>query len=164
MSSASLRRIPDALEHHDSVREALVEVAESSFFAFVDPVEADVAGELLAMVPVWIQATVAFEGAFGGAMQIALAEPLAIELFGSFLGLEPGDGPDDAKLFDLVGELCNMVCGSWLTRTCQSRRFDLHHPEVMRLTAAEAPQAGADRLVLTLNGQPVCLRLTFSKA
>jgi CheY-specific phosphatase CheX len=145
------------------VREALVEVAENSFFAFVDPVEAEVAGELLAIAPSWLQATVAFEGAFGGTMQIALAEPLAIELFVAFLGLEPGDVPDDARLFDLVGEFCNMVCGSWLTRSCQSRRFDLHHPEVMRLTAADAPQAEPDRLVLTLNGQPVCLRLTFSK-
>src|SRR5688572_27612230 len=120
MSSASLRRIPNAVEHHDSVLAALVEVAESSFFAFVDPVETEMAGELLAMAPGWIQATVAFEGAFGGAMQIALAEPLAIELFVSFLGLEPGDVPDDEKLFDLVGELCNMVCGLWLTRSCQS--------------------------------------------
>ena len=164
MSSVSLRRIPDALEHHDSVREALVEVAESSFFAFVDQVEAHVAGELLATAPSWIQATVVFEGAFGGSMQIALAEPLAIELFVAFLGLDPGDVPDDARLFDLVGELGNMVCGSWLTRTCQTRRFDLHQPEVVRLTAAEAPQAEPDRLVLTLNGQPVCLRLTFLQA
>jgi CheY-specific phosphatase CheX len=164
MSSASLRRIPDALEHHDSVREALIEVAENSFFAYVDPVEAEAAGELLAMAPGWIQATVAFEGAFGGAMQIALAEPVAIELFVSFLGLEPGDVPDDVKLFDLVGEFGNMVCGSWLTRSCQSRRFDLHHPEVVRLTAAQAPQAEPDRLVLAVNGQPVCVRLTFSQA
>jgi len=164
MSSASLRRIPDAIEHLDSVREALVEVAENSFFAFVDPVEAEVAGELLAIAPGWIQATVVFEGAFGGAMQIALAEPLAIELFASFLGLEPGDVPDDARLFDLVGEFGNMVCGSWLTRSCQRRSFDLHHPEVVRLPAAEAPQAEAHRLVLTLNGQPACVRLTFSEA
>jgi len=164
MSSVSLRRMPDALEHHDSVRDALVEVAENSFFAFVDPVEAEVAGELLAIAPCWLQATVAFEGAFGGTMQIALAEPLAIELFVSFLGLEPGDVPDDTKLFDLVGEFCNMVCGSWLTRSCQRRSFDLHHPEVVRLPVADAPQAAADRLVLTLNGQPVSVRLIFSEA
>jgi CheY-specific phosphatase CheX len=164
MPSASLRRIPDALEHHDSVREALVEVAENSFFAFVDSVEADAAGELLANAPGWIQATVAFEGAFGGSMRIALAEPLAAELFVAFLGLDPGDLPDDDRLFDLVGEFGNIVCGSWLTRSCKSRRFDLHHPEVVRLTTAEAPQARADQLVLSLNGQPVCLRLTFSQA
>jgi CheY-specific phosphatase CheX len=164
MSSASLRRTPDALEHHDSVREALVEVAENSFFAFVDPVEAEVAAELLAIAPRWIQATVAFEGAFGGSMEIALAEPLAIELFVSFLGLEPGEVPDDTRLFDLVGEFCNMVCGSWLTRSCQRRSFDLRHPEVVRLPVAEGPEAASDRLVLTLNGQPACLRLIFSEA
>ena len=164
MSSSNLRRIPDATEYYDSVREALVEVAENSFFAFVDPVEPEAAAELLTMATGWLQATVVFEGAFGGAMQIALAEPLALELFASFLGLEPDDVPDDARLFDLVGELGNMVCGSWLTRSCQRRRFDLRHPEVVRLSTSEAPQAAPDRLVATLNGQPVCLRLTFSQA
>ena len=163
MSSANLRRIPDATEHHESVREALVEVAENSFFAFVDPVEAENAAELLAMAPGWLQATVVFEGAFGGAMDIALAEPLAVELFTSFLGLEPDAVPDDVPLFDLVGELGNMVCGSWLTRSCQRRRFDLQHPAVVRLSGADAPQATPDRLIVTLNGQPVCLRLTFSE-
>jgi hypothetical protein len=144
------------------VHQALVEVAENSFFAFVDPVEAEVADELLAIAPGWIQATVAFEGAFGGTMQVALAEPLATELFVSFLGLEPDDVPDDERLFDLVGEFCNMVCGSWLTRSCQRRSFDLHHPEVVRLPVAEVPQA-AGRVVLTLNGQPACVCLSFSK-
>ena len=164
MSSANLRRTPDATEHHDSVREALIEVAENSFFAFVDPVEAESAAELLATAPGWLQATVVFEGAFGGAMEIALAEPLAVELFTSFLGLEPDAIPDDERLFDLVGELGNMICGSWLTRSCQRRRFDLHHPVVTRLPGPEAPQATPDRLVVTLNGQPVCLRLVFVEA
>jgi len=159
-----LRRTPDATEYHDSVREALVEVAENSFFAFVDPVEPEAAGEVLSMAPGWLQATVVFEGAFGGAMQIALAEPLAVELFASFLGLDPGEVPDDARLFDLVGEFGNMVCGSWLTRNCQRRRFDLRHPEVVRLTSDAPPRTEAALLVVTLNGQPACLRLTFSEA
>ena len=164
MSSANLRRTPEAIEHYDSVRDALVEVAENSFFAFVDPVESDAAAEVLAMAPSWLKATVVFEGAFGGAMEIALAEPLALELFASFLGLDPGETPDDVPLFDLVGEFGNMVCGSWLTRSCQRRRFDLHHPEVVRVPASAAPEADAGLLVLTLNGQPACMRLTFSEA
>ena len=164
MSSANLRRTPDALEQLEPVREALVEVAENSFFAFVDPVEPDATAELLAMAPSWLQATVVFEGAFGGAMEIALAEPLAVELFTSFLGLEPDAVPDDVPLFDLVGEFGNMVCGSWLTRSCQRRRFDLQHPAVVRMSAADGPRATPDQLVVTLNGQPVCLRLAFSEA
>ena len=70
---------------------------------------------------------------------------------------------DDARLFDLVGEFGNMVCGSWLTRSCQRRRFDLQHPIVVRSAAAEAPAQG-EGLSLALNGQPVFVRLGFAEA
>jgi hypothetical protein len=161
MSSAHLRRTPDAIEHHEAVHGALVEVAEQSFFAFVDAVEPAAVQELLDATPSWIRASVVFEGAFGGCLEVALAEPLAIELFVSFLGLDPDERPDDARLFDLVGEFGNMVCGSWLTRSCQRRRFDLHHPDVARVTAEALPPDGPERRILSINGQAACLRLTF---
>jgi CheY-specific phosphatase CheX len=150
------------VEHHQSVQEALVEVAENSFFAFVDPLEGDALAESVAAVSSWLEASVTFTGAFGGTMRIVVAEPLALELFASFLGLEPGESADDARLFDLVGEFGNMVCGSWLTRSCQRRRFDLEHPVVVRQASAEPPAAG-DGLSLALNGQPVFVRLTFAE-
>jgi len=162
MSSVNLRRTPELVEHHQSVQEALVEVAENSFFAFVDPLEGEALAEGVAAVSSWLEASVTFTGAFGGTMRIVVAEPLALELFASFLGLEPGESADDARLFDLVGEFGNMVCGSWLTRSCQRRRFDLEHPSVVRQASAEPP-AGGDGLSLALNGQPVFVRLTFAE-
>jgi CheY-specific phosphatase CheX len=161
MSSANLRRTPDVVEHHQSVQEALVEVAENSFFAFVDPLEGEALAEAMAAASSWLEASVTFTGAFGGTMHILVAEPLALELFASFLGLEPGETADDARLFDLVGEFGNMVCGSWLTRSCQRRRFDLQHPVVVRQAAAVPPGAG-EGLTLALNGQPVFVRLSFA--
>ena len=163
MSSVNLRRTPDVVEQHQSVQEALVEVAENSFFAFVDPLEGDAVAEAMAPVTSWLEASVTFTGAFGGTMRLVVAEPLALELFASFLGLEPGEATDDARLFDLVGEFGNMVCGSWLTRSCQRRRFDLQHPVVVRSAAAEAPLQG-EGLSLALNGQPVFVRLEFAEA
>jgi hypothetical protein len=160
MSSMNSRRTPDSVEHHSSVLGAAVEVAENSFFAFVDPV--DVAGfeELTPGVPCWLEVSVAFGGAFAGIMRVVIAQPLAVELFTSFLGLEPGEPVDDPRLFDLVGELGNMVCGSWLTKTCRSRRFNLEPPSVCRLGAPARPVP--DALLLAMNGQPVWVRLEFA--
>ena len=159
MSSASLRRTPEPIEHRQTLHDALVEVAENSFFAYVEPLDGEAAAEALAAVPAWLEAEVRFTGAFGGRMRLAVAEPLAVELFASFLGLDPGEAPDDARLFDLVGELGNMVCGAWLTRSCLRRRFDLQHPAVARRPLVEA--ADPHDLQLTLNGQPAIVRLRF---
>ena len=164
MSSANLRRIPDVAEHRASVQAALVEVAESSFFAFVDPLDETQFAELAAAVPSWLQAVVEFDGAFGGRMTISVAEPLTHELFSSFLGEPPETMPQDGPLFDLVGEFGNMVCGSWLTRACERRRFDLQHPVVTRLEASAVTPDGPAALLVALNGQPAILRLAFQEA
>ena len=162
-SQSSRRRTPDAREHLASARTALVDVAENSFFAFVDPVGDAAFQELAVAVPVWMQASVRFDGAFGGWMHVVLAEPLALDLYAAFLGLEPGDTPRDESLFDLVGEFGNMVCGLWLTRACQRRRFDLKHPEVTRLDALPAgPAAGA--VLASINGHAARVHLAFSEA
>lgn len=160
-SSVNLRRTPDATEHLGSVCDALVDVAENSFFAFVEPVDAGRFSELATAVPAWIEALLVFEGAFGGALRVAVPEPLALELFASFLGLEPGEVPDDVRLFDMVGELGNMVCGAWLTRNCHRRRFDLQHPDVKRVV--ERPDA-EHALRVAINGQPAWLHLRFIQA
>lgn len=164
MSSLNLRRTPSLAEHHDAIRAALVEVAESSFFAYVDPCDAERFSELVGRTDRWIQATVLFDGAFGGAVMIVLPDPLAREMFNAFLGAEPGVVALDGPLFDLVGEFANMVCGAWLTRACQRRRFDLHHPEVSRIRAEQVTPEAQDCLLLAINDQPCYLRLAFAGA
>jgi CheY-specific phosphatase CheX len=157
-----LRHTPSPAEHHDALREALVEVAESSFFAYVDVADPERFRELAVRTDKWIQATVLFDGAFGGAVMIVLSESLARELFNAFLGAEPGVVALDGPLFDLVGEFGNMVCGSWLTRTCQRRRFDLRHPEVSRVLREQVTPEEQDCLLLAINDQPCYVRLAFS--
>lgn len=162
MSSLNLRRTPSPAEHHDAIRDALVEVAESSFFAYVDVADPERFRELTGRTDKWIQATVLFDGAFGGAVMIVMADGLARDLFNAFLGAEPGVVALDGPLFDLVGEFANMVCGSWLTRTCQRRRFDLHHPEVSRVLAEQVTPDEQDCLLLAINDQPCFVRLAFT--
>jgi len=157
-----LRRALLPADHHDSIRDAVVEVAESSFFAYVDLSDPERFRELSSRTDRWVQSTVLFDGAFGGAMMIAMAEPLARDLFNAFLGAEPGLLALDGPLFDLVGEFTNMVCGSWLTRTCQRRRFDLRHPEVSWLRPDQVTPDVQDCLLLAINDQPCYLRLAFT--
>ena len=162
MSSGNLRRQPEAPAQHASIREAAVEVAEQSFFAFADQVDEAQFAEMALGVDQWLEVSVAFSGAFSGSIACLLAEPLARELFDSFLGESTADQADDDRLFDLVGEFGNMVCGLWLTRACERRRFDLEHPVVARHQNADVRPTTGDDALLALNGQPLRLRLTFS--
>jgi hypothetical protein len=90
-SSANLRLSPDAADQHDSVRDALVAVAEQSFFAWVDSLDAAGFAELAPTVDAWLRADVHFTGAFGGHMALVLPEALGRELLASCLGASPDE-------------------------------------------------------------------------
>ncbi len=178
MSSQRSRRVPTFAEHEEALRAALVEVAESSFFAFAAPCDAEQFAELVAHPPVldpeappppagWMVTRVAFSGAFCGHVEVALGEALAAQLLAAFVGLGPDDPVDEAQLRDSCGEFCNQVCGTWLTRACQSRRFDLsppvvvRHPASWRPPADEPPDEHRGQLLVTLNDLPVRLGIAF---
>ena len=162
MSSQSLPHTPTPGEHRDALREAVVEVAENSFFAYVEPSDPERFADQRTAVPAWIQSSVLFDGPFGGAVQVVVPEALARDLFAAFLGADPDVVALDAPLFDLMGELGNMVCGAWLTRTCHRSRFDLQPPAVSRLRSEEARPDLADCLFLAINDQPAYVRLGFA--
>lgn len=167
-SSLESRRVPAPSEHLDGLCQALVEVGERSYTSFVEPCDAARLDEILpglAREP-WMQASVEFRGAFGGAFRMALPESLARDLVGSFLGLPPGEPADDGQVADLTGEMANMVCGDWLTRACFRRRFDLRPPVVAPLPEGWSPgcwglPGSPDGALMCLNDQPVCLHLSF---
>jgi hypothetical protein len=176
MSSPKSRHAPTVAEHRQALVDALVEVAENSFFAFVSPVDAEQFAELAASPPVmdpearpqptdWLVTRAGFSGAFAGHVEVAVAEPLARQLLSAFLGLGPDDPVDHPQLEDSCGEFCNQVCGTWLTRACQDGRFDLDPPVVERHPAGwlpldPAPAGGHDGDVLvTLNDLPLRLRV-----
>jgi hypothetical protein len=143
---------------HDALRRAFADVGEHSFFAYVEPCDAVRFEEEAAAASSWVRSSVIFDGPFGGAVCLALPDTLARELFGAFLGAEPDSVPSDEALFDLVGELTNMVCGAWLTRACRGR-FELRHPGVARMRPGEPHPDARERLDFLVNDHPCYLQL-----
>ena len=158
MSLPSPRPAQTLTDHYHSLRDALVEVA-GSFSATVGVSDEQRFRETAKRVQLWIGASVLFEAALSGAVLVVVPETLARELFQASLGVERGVLAMDARLFDLVGELTNMMCGAWLARTVH-QHYDLRPPEVSRLQREQVTPE-ADCLLVTINKQPCLVRLAF---
>jgi CheY-specific phosphatase CheX len=131
--------------------EALVKVAETSFFAF-----AEAAGDdAVPTAERWYAATVRFNGPLSGAITVAVPTPLAYDLAQAFLG---GAEVDEPTVRDLCGEFANQVTGTWLTGLQQRVRFDLEVPAVEEVDAA--PAGG---VLMMINDQPAVVVLAVSK-
>lgn len=168
MSSPPSRPLPTLAEHATALREALGEVAEHSFFAFVSGLDRAAFDDLVARLPVpagrpdsgWLVSVVRFDGGFAGSLEVAMPVALAHTLLSSFLGLPPEAPAPEALLRDTVGEFANQVCGTWLTRACGGRHFDLAAPRVDRVPAAPlAAGGGAAEILATVDDLPVRIRL-----
>jgi hypothetical protein len=158
MSSVNLPQTSTLAERHDVLRQALADVGEQSFFAYVEPCDAARFAQQAAAASSWVGSSLFFEGAFAGKVCLVMPEALARDLFGAFLGAEPDEVPPEAALFDLMGELTNMVCGAWLTRACPGR-FELRHPEVARVGLGEKHPDVDDCLLFLINDQPCYVQL-----
>jgi hypothetical protein len=170
-------RSPTPVECEAALREALTEVAETSFFTFVSRCDSELFGEV-ASAPAdeggpagdrWIAAHVGFSGTFSGRLSVTMPEALARDLYAAFTGVEPNATLSEGALLDAAGELANMVCGRWLTRSGEGGHFDLHPPEGARMPGGwtpldeRAPAEAGDAHVL-LNDTPLRARLTFDAA
>lgn len=181
---------PTPAEAGNALRDALVQVCESSFFAFVEPCEPDRFAEIVRQlerahrgvgrpaptVPpptssVWLKASVTFIGCFAGAIEVVVPEPLARWLVASLVGL-PHEEPSELELpehqvFDGIGEFANMVCGAWLTDLSGSGAFELGSPAVTRMApdwslVADLGQQDEGGYRLCVNDVPVRIRVRFS--
>lgn len=170
--------VPTFAEHEEAVRAALVEVAENSFFGFTVPLDEPSFVDLVRNPPVfdpeappvrepWVVTEVHFHGAFAGLVQLTMNEALARQLLQAFLGLGPDDPIEEPHLFDSTGEFANQVCGTWLTRACEDRRFDLQPPAVVRKPIDWLPlDPPADdqhlgQVLMSMNDLPLRLRVQF---
>jgi chemotaxis protein CheY-P-specific phosphatase CheC len=112
---------------------AIALVAERSFFADVQPCDEQHFDELASGATAWLVATVPFrEGEATGVLSCSLPEDLARRLLDSFTGRDPREPePSGDAVFDLVGELSNMICGTWLTTMAtRDQSFTLSRPAV----------------------------------
>ena len=161
-----------------ALRDAMSDVCEQSFFAFVEacPYErfAALVEQISPSEPLrpgerarpseWLKASVAFTGPFAGAIEVILPERLARSLVASLLGESPDDPMPEHRVFDGIGEFANMVCGAWLTGMSSKEAFGLRGPAVTRMANGWTPlaeyAAGEDRgHRLCVNDVPVRLRL-----
>jgi hypothetical protein len=157
-----------------ALRDALSEVCEQSFFAFVEACPPERFAELVEQISPartagrskpseWLKASVAFTGPFGGAIEVMLPERLARSLVASLLG-EPADAVmPEHRVFDGIGEFANMVCGTWLTGMSE-RAFALRPPAVTRMAPDWTPLSESVRADerghrLCVNDVPVRVRL-----
>lgn len=149
---------PDAAQ---SVTGAVAAVAELSFFADVGRCDDGVFDELASVASSWLIATVHFrEGDAAGTLQCSVPRDLARALLDAFTGRDPADPePEADALFDLVGELSNMICGTWLTRMATAQTFTLSRP-VVELSAerpADTLPGGSAAARLIVNDMPLAV-------
>ena len=133
-----------------SIEQALMNVAERSFFAFAEPADLSLADALTADGPAMI-ASVSFTGPTSGSLAVTMSVSLIRELAQAFSG-DPDQEFTPADLIDMAGEFANMVTGSWLTATEPNAIFNLTMPDVRDIATA----APVSRM-MQINGQPVGL-------
>jgi len=136
---------------------AFVEVAEQSFFAFAEkPTDRSAIDERRPADAVWMRSAVQFESPVeSGTVEIVLTADLARELAAAFAGSD-AEELTTAMIEDAIGELCNMVCGLWLTRACPHERFAMRPPEV---TETDDEAIGSTAwTVLLINDVPAAIR------
>ena len=170
-SQPSRRRTPSPGEHVDALKKALVDVAQESFFSFAEDCSSERFSEALKMVAAaegdpgsrWLSSYVDFDGAFAGRVTVILPFALATDMAAAIAGLMPGDRIEQPLVFDATGEFANMVCGTWLTRACVHRRFDLRPPAVSVMPVTPSEADGNEELLL-VNDWPVKLVVAFAAA
>jgi hypothetical protein len=146
----------------EAVLSAVSDVAERSFYAMVEPCDAERFAELSAAHREWLSAVVQFEEpGCAGTVTCRIPMALAERLFDAFSGRDPEDAPAaESEVHDLVGEFANMICGSWLTRAANERTFALTRPAV---TAVPAPVGTAGAGVsVAIDDQPCLVDIAFS--
>jgi hypothetical protein len=160
---------PALADYREALPAALAEVAEFSLFTFVD-VSDSAAFFAAAALPIadggcdWIRADVDFTGVRAGHFAITVPETLARRLCASFAGAETDAPIADRGLLDFTGELANMVCGTWLTRSCRHEAFSLTPPRVRRERPGPAQPSGdrCDPFYLSLDDAPIRLEIHWA--
>jgi Chemotaxis phosphatase CheX len=134
---------------------AVCDVAERSFFAFAEPCDAGRFAELVDGTDRWYSAAVEFhEGECSGTVRCLVPDDAALTMFDAFSGRgidEPA--PPPAEVCDLMGEMANMVCGSWLTRAASHQTFSLRTMPVI-VSPACAPIDGENWITIAVNDRP----------
>lgn len=75
-----------------------------------------------------VSAFVEFQGDRKGCIWLSLSHGCLRRLASSFLGTDTEDDVSEEELKQVLGELANMICGSFLSRTDRHGNFIIHAP------------------------------------
>jgi hypothetical protein len=129
-------------DYRDALLAAVTEVAEKSLFAFADFSDRaafDAAAAPLSTDRDWLRAGIRFTGPIDGQFALVVPAGLARRLCAAFAGAEAPDDVGEDDVIDFTGELANMVCGTWLTRTWRHEAFSLTPPRVLHCGPGRKP-------------------------
>lgn len=157
-------------EQREAILAALATVAEESLFTFADASCREDHDAALAAGPWaegWLQARVGFDGPASGSFDVHVPASLARRLCCAFAGTDSEDEATDADVEDFLGEVANMVCGLWLTRTVPHAAFALSRPLVETTATAAGDRADSlegETWYATLDDVPCRVGLSRSTA
>ncbi len=119
--------MPAEVQYEAVLQTALTEVLETMFFASVGGEIPTPAG------PDALMATLRFVGQPSGSFSLAVSREAAEEMAAGFLGFEDEVTPGQPA--EVIREMANMVCGSFLSKVESDTHFELSSPQ----TPAEFP-------------------------
>ena len=67
-----------------------------------------------------IVGSVGFAGAVLGNLNLHVDQEFACQMTAAMLGMEPDEIDGDEEVHDVIGELCNMICGDLKSRLCDA--------------------------------------------
>jgi hypothetical protein len=140
--------IEDAV--HQLLSESAQNTLETMFFSTPDSVSMDTgrpAGALIA-------SSLTFQGAPPGHFGLLVSDPLARALAANFTASDDAACLAPAQVAEVMGELCNMMCGVALSELESDANFDLSPPQSIHL--------GVDQPAPDFNvGSPSICRFEF---
>ncbi len=113
------------------------QVFETMFFVPVEFEEDEEEGGR--KISAWIVSEIKFEGKFKGKLGFFVPVELACSMVSNFLGLEE-DEPTLEQARDVVGELCNMVCGNLFSRLNRKEIWTITSPKTWEGTGPDQSQ------------------------
>jgi CheY-specific phosphatase CheX len=120
-------------------------VLESMFFTGIQGEAAASAGQGCS----WIAAALAFEGNPSGKFGIGVSPESARSLAANFLGLD-AEELAQMQMDEVIGELANMIAGSFVSRLESDCCFALSHPELQSSDEFAERLGAADSYIFEL--------------
>ncbi len=130
------------------------EVFETMFFATVEvqPEEEGNREPPSQSTSSWIAGEIGFEGRYCGRMIFFVPAELALTMASNFMGLEVEE-VSSSQARDVVGELCNMVCGNLFSKLDRREVWTLAPPQTWEISEPSIRTEGSPPTVSI----PLCI-------